>query len=158
MDLPDRRLRTLARGAAVAAGLLGTYYFLALMGAFGPVSCWSGYSVSGSAPSGGAETTAVPRVTHGCESGIDALLGTGGPPGGGNAPVLFSWAFALLALVALGGYGAWNGRRYLTWAAVVAGATITVVGVFSIGAYFLLPTLSLLVAATALSVEAATTA
>lgn len=125
-----------------------------MMGAFGPVSCWRSYSRSGSASSNGTSTTTAPTVTSGCESGIDALLGSGGPPGGGNAGVLFFWSLVLAVLVAVGGYAAWTGHRRITWATVVVGAVITVIGVFSIGWFFLLPTLSLLVAATARSVEA----
>ena len=154
MALPRLTLRRLARGSAVLSALAGGYGVLHMMGAFGPVSCWRSYSSSGSASSNGTVTTTTPTVTRGCESGIDALLGPGGFLGGGNAGVLFSWSLVLLALVAVGGYGAWTGRRYVTWAAVVAGAAITVVGVFSIGWFFLLPTVFLLVAAAALSAEA----
>ena len=152
MTLPRPTLHRLARGAAVLACLAGVYNGLYLLGAFGPVSCWVSYTGSGSAASDGSETTSTQTVTRGCESGIDAILGSGD----GNAQVLFSWALVLFGLVALGGYGAWTGRRYVAWGAVVGGAAITVVGVFSIGWYFLLPTLSLLVAATALSVDART--
>lgn len=153
MALSRPILRRLARGSATVAALVGGYGVLYMMGAFGPVSCWRGYSSSGSASSNGTVTTAAPTVTRGCESGIDALLRSGAP-GGGNAGVLFSWALVLSVLVAVGGYGAWTGRRHVTWVTVVAGGVITVVGVFSIGWYFLLPTLFLSVAATALSVEA----
>jgi len=146
-------LRRLARGAAGLAGLVGSYGVLHLMGAFGPVSCWTSRSASGSASQNGTATSTTPTVTRGCESGIDAVLG-GGPPGGGNAEVLFSWALVLLVLVAVGGWAAWTGRRGVAWATVVAGAAITVVGVFSIGWYFLGPTVLLAVAATARSVEA----
>ena len=154
MDVTDRSLHRLARAAAVLAGLVGVYNVLYLMGAFGPVSCWTSYSQSGSASSNGTETTTTPTVTRGCESGIDALLGGGGPLGGGNAGVLFSWAVVLLVLVVLGGYSTWVGRRHVTWATVLAGAAVTVIGMFSIGWYFLLPTLFLLVAAVALSIGA----
>lgn len=154
MDVPDISLERLARGAAALASLVGAYNVLYLMGAFGPVSYWTGYSGGGSASSDGTETTVTPTITRGCESGIDFLLRNGGPPGGGNAGVLFSWAVVLLALVALGPYGTWTGRRYVVWGTVAVGAVITVVGVFSIGWYFLLPTLLLWVAAAALSVEA----
>ncbi|WP_248897002.1 hypothetical protein [Haloplanus halobius] len=146
-----RSLQRLARGAATVAGLVGAYHFLFLMGAFGPVSCWRSTSATGSAASNGTETTTTPTVTRGCESGIDALLGGAG---GGNAQILFSWALVLLVLVAVGVYSSWTNRRRLTWGTVVAGAAITVVGVFSIGWYFLLPTLFLLLSATALSVDA----
>ncbi|MFB6080192.1 MAG: hypothetical protein ABEJ81_04260 [Haloferacaceae archaeon] len=150
MDLSAPAPRRIARGAATVAGLVGAYHVLYLMGAFGPVSCWTGYAVSGSATSNGTETTTTPTVTHGCTSGIDALLGTDG----GNAGVLFFWAVALLVLVALGWYGAWTARRRVTWVTVVAGAAVTVAGAFSVGWYFLVPTLCLLVAAVALSVDA----
>jgi hypothetical protein len=152
MALPELSLRRLARGSAVVAGLVGTYHFLSLMGAFGPVSCWQGYSAGGTATSDGTVTTTTPTVTRGCESGVDFLLG-GGAPGGGNAGVLFAWAVVLLALVAVGGVGVWTGRRRVAWGGVVVGAAVSVVGVFSIGWYFLLPTLFLAVGATALSVE-----
>ena len=151
--VPDLPLDRLARGSAALAGLVGGYHVLALMGAFGPVSCWESQSAGGTATRNGSETTTTPVVTRGCESGIDAVLG-GGPPGGGNAEVLFAWALVLLALVAVGGGAAWTGRRRTTWGVVVAGASVSVVGVFSIGWYFLVPTLLLLVAATARSVEA----
>ena len=154
MDLPALTLRRLARGAATVAALVGGYGVLYLMGAFGPVTCWTSRTVSGSAASNGTETTTTPTVTRGCESGIDAVLGAGGPPGGGNAEVLFFWAVVLLVLVAVGWYGAWTGRRLVTWGSTVVGAAVTVVGVFSIGWFFLGPTLCLLVAATALSIDA----
>lgn len=154
MDVPELSLQRLARGAAALASLIGLYNFLYLMGAFGPVACWESYSAGGSASSNGTETTTTPTVTRGCESGIDALLGSGGSVGGGNAQVLFSWAFVLLALVVIGGFGTWIERRYLTWATVVVGIVITIIGIFSIGWFFLLPTLFFLVAATALSVKA----
>ena len=148
----DPSPKRLARGAATLAGLVGAYNVLYLLGAFGPVSCWTSYSGGGSASENGTATTVTPTVTRGCESGIDFLLGGGGPPGGGNAGVLFSWALVLLVLVTLGGYAAWTGRRRVVWATAVAGGAVTVVGVFSIGWYFLLPTLLLSVAAVALSV------
>lgn len=153
MSVSVRSLRRLARVAAGLAGLVGTYNVLYLMGAFGPVSCWTGYSSSGSASSNGTVTSTATTVTRGCESGIDALLGGGGSAGG-NAQVLFSWAVVLFVLVVLGGVSAWTGRRHVTWLTVVAGIAISVVGLFSIGWYFLLPTFFLFLAATALSVEA----
>lgn len=72
------------------AFLTGFYGFLVLMGAFGPVSCWSGQSQS---------STGEVVTTHGCEAGIDYLFGRTA----GNAPVLFLWASVLLILVAIGG-------------------------------------------------------
>lgn len=153
MDFPELTLRRLARGAAVLAGLVGVYNFLYLMGAFGPVSCWRSYSGGEPATSNDTDTTS-PTMTRECESGIDALLGGGGQPGGGNAEVLLFWALVLLVLVALGVYSAWVGRRHITWATVLAGVAITIIGVFSIGWFFLLPTLFLLTAAVALSVKA----
>ncbi len=143
-------LRLLARGATVVAGLAGAYGVLYLLGAFGPVTCWESRSVSGTASANGTETTATPTVTRGCESGIDVLLGTGG----GNAVTLFAWAAVLALLVAVGCYGAWTNRRPLAWASVVVGAAVTVVGVFSVGWFFLVPTLGLLLAATARSAAA----
>lgn len=153
MNTPERSLQRLARGATVLACLVGVYNFLFLMGAFGPVSCWTGYTTSGSASSNGTETTTTPTITRGCEAGIDFLLGTGGPSGGGNAPVLFFWAFVLLLLVALGSYSTWTERQYITWGTVIAGVAITILGLFSIGWYFLLPTLFFLIAAIALSLK-----
>lgn len=156
MSRSHRTLRRLARAAAVVTWLAGGYGVLSMMGAFGPVSCWTGRSVSGSAASNGTETTTTPTVTRGCESGIDALVALlrGGPPGEGNAEVLFSWSLVLLVLVAVGGYAAWTDRRWTTWASALVGVAVTVVGVFSIGWYFLIPALSLLVAGTALTVAA----
>ncbi|MFC6988376.1 hypothetical protein ACFQJD_06045 [Haloplanus sp. GCM10025708] len=154
MDVPDLTLRRLARVAATLAAFAGIHHVLYLLGAFGPVSCWEAQSASGTASANGSATTTTPTVTRGCESGIDFLLGSFGPAGGGNAGVLFSWALVLSVLVALGVYGTWTERRYLVGTTVVAGAATTVVGVFSIGWFFLLPTLFLFVAATALTVEA----
>jgi hypothetical protein len=134
-------LRTVARGAAGVAGLTGLYGSLSLLGAFGPVSCWTARS----AGSDGVVTT-----TRGCEAGIDYLLGRTG----GNAPVLFFWALALLGLVALGVAAVRTGRRRVTWATALAGAVVSVLGLMSIGWYFMVPTLSLLVAAAALTAAA----
>lgn len=89
-------------------------------------------------------------TTRSCGSGIDYLLGSAT----GNAPVLFFWAVVLLALVTLGGAAAWTGHRYVTWGTTVVGIGISVLGVMSIGWYFLPPTLFLLVAAMALSIGA----
>lgn len=149
--VPGLPFRRVARGAAGLAGLTGAYGFLYMMGAFGPVSCWTGHSEGGSSQSSagsGAETTA--EVTRGCTAGVDYLLSGAG----GNAPVLFFWAVVLLGLVALGGAAAWTGRRSITWVTAVAGVVVSVIGVWSIGWYFVLPTLFLLAAATALTVEA----
>ncbi len=130
--------KRVARIAAGLASLAGTYGSLSLMGAFGPVSCWT---------SSGSNTDGT---TRSCESGIDYLLGS--PTG--NAPVLFFWAVVLLALVTFGGAAAWTGHRYITWATTVIGMGISILGVTSIGWYFLLPTLFLLVAAMACSISA----
>jgi hypothetical protein len=152
--VPRTSLPLLARGATALAGLVGTYGVLHLFGAFGPISCWESRSVSGSASTNGTVTTTTPTVTRGCKSGIDVLLGTGGPPGGGNAATLFAWAAVLAVLVAVGCWAAWTDRRRIAWASVVVGAAVTVVGVFSIGWVFLGPTLGLFVATTARSVAA----
>ncbi|SFR96813.1 hypothetical protein SAMN05216559_1714 [Halomicrobium zhouii] len=141
-----RSLRRLARIAGGAAGLSGSYGFLRLMGAFGPVSCWTSQTSSESS-SGGVTSTAVSR---GCEAGVDYLLGSTG----GNAPVLFFWAVVLLALTGVGVVSVWTDRRLLNWATVCLGGVITVVGMFSIGGQFLFPTLCLFAAAVALSVRA----
>lgn len=127
-----------ARIAAGLASLAGTYGFLSLLGVFGPVSCWT---------SGGSN---IDGTTRSCQSGIDFLFGSST----GNAPVLFFWAVVLLALVTLGGAAAWTGHRYITWATTVVGMGISIFGVMSIGWYFLLPTLFLLVAALARSISA----
>lgn len=152
--MPRDSLGLLARGATAVAGLAGAYGVLHLLGAFGPVSCWESRSASGSASANGTTTTTTPTVTRGCESGIDVLLGTAGPPGGGNAATLFAWATVLAVLVAGGCWAAWTDRRRLAWASVLVGAAVTVIGVFSIGWFFLGPTLGLFVAATARSVAA----
>lgn len=131
----------LARGAAGIAGLTGSAGFLYLMGAFGPVSCWT--SESGS--SSGEVTT-----SQGCEAGIDYLFGSTG----GNASVLFFWALVLLGLVILGGGATWAENRRITWFTVAAGAVISVIGLWSIGWYFVLPTLFLSIAATVLTIDA----
>ncbi|WP_206536653.1 hypothetical protein, partial [Halococcus thailandensis] len=128
----------LARGAAGLAGITGSAGFLYLMGAFGPVSCWTSESVSSS----GEVTT-----SQGCEAGIDYLFGSTG----GNASVLFFWAVVLLGLVILGGAAIWTGKRRITWLTVVAGVVISILGVWSIGWYYVLPTLFLLIAGTCLA-------
>ncbi|SEP10036.1 hypothetical protein SAMN04487948_11414 [Halogranum amylolyticum] len=145
MNLPRPSLRDVARGAGVLAVLSGGYGFLAMLGAFGPVSCWT--SRTATETSSGASTTVV---TRGCEAGIDYLFGSTG----GNAPVLFFWAVMLIGLVAIGGGAAWGGYRHLTWASAVVGTIISIIGVMSIGWYFMFPTLCLLIAAIALTVKA----
>ncbi|RDI69959.1 hypothetical protein [Halopelagius longus] len=134
-------LRRVARVAAVAAGLSGGLGFLSLMGAFGPISCWTSQSSTD-----GGETT----VSRGCSAGIDYLLSGAG----GNAPVLFFWAMVLLVVVAVGVSAAWTGRRRVVWLTVLVGVVVSIIGLMSIGWYFVLPTLSLSVAAVALTVAA----
>jgi hypothetical protein len=102
MNLTRPSLRGVARGAGVLAWLSGGYGFLFMLGAFGPVSCWTTQTATESA---GGESTTV--VTRGCEAGIDYLFGSTG----GNAPVLFGWAMVLIGLVAFGGAAAWVGYR-----------------------------------------------
>ena len=151
MDIPKLSLHQIARSAAGLACLTGAYGFLAMMGAFGPVSCWTGGSASSvSTSSGEGVTTSEVTVTRGCEAGIDYLLGSAN----GTAAVLFFWAVVLVSLVAFGGAAAWTGHRYVTWVAAGAGGLISIIGVMSIGWYFMLPTLFLLAAATALTVTA----
>ncbi|NHN43146.1 hypothetical protein G9C85_16125 [Halorubellus sp. JP-L1] len=135
----DGPLRTLARVAAAVAALAGVVGSLFMLGAFGPVSCSTSRATTGD----GVVTT-----TRECNAGIDYLFGAGG-----NAPVLFFWAMVLLALVALGSASAWTGRVALTWVATVVGAVVTIIGVFSIGWMFLVPTLALLTAAIATTVD-----
>jgi len=141
-----RSLRRFARIAGGAAGLSGAYGFLLLMGAFGPVSCWTSRT-SGSSSDGRVAPTEVRR---GCEAGFDYLLGSTG----GNAPVLFFWAVVLLALTSVGVFSIWTGRRLLVWATAGLGVGITIIGMFSIGGQFLFPTLSLFAAAIAFSIRA----
>lgn len=140
MGLSTQALHRIARSAAGLASLTGLFGVLTLLGAFGPVSCWT--SGSGS----GTEDT----VSRGCVAGIDYLLETTT----GNAPVLFFWATVLLALTTLGGVAVWTGHRYTTWLIAAAGGVFSIIGLTSIGWYFLLPTLCLAVAATALTVNA----
>jgi hypothetical protein len=135
----DDSLGVLARGGAVVAGGTGGLGALSMLGAFGPVSC----STSRSTTSDGVTT-----VSRECNAGIDYLFGAGG-----NAPVLFFWSIVLLALVGAGAAAAWTGRVRLTAVATALCAAVTVVGVFSIGWYFLLPTIALLTATVALLVE-----
>lgn len=68
--------------------------------------------------------------------------------------MLFFWAVVLLALVALGGVAAWTGHRYVTAASAGVGLIISLIGIMSIGWYFMLPTLFLLIAAIVLSIKA----
>lgn len=100
----------------------------------------------------GARASGVLALLSGAD-GIDFLLGGAGPPGGGNAPVLFFWTVVLLALVALAGYTVWTRRRRVVWGLGVAGVGISILGLWSIGWYFMLPTLFVLVAAALLSAD-----
>lgn len=131
-------LRRTAIGTAVLAFLSGLYGFLTLMGAFGPVSCWTGQSQSSSGPV---------VTTHGCEAGIDYLYGSTT----GNAPILFFWAIVLLGLVVIGGVATWTGHRRVTWATAAVGIGISILGLLSIGWAFIGPTLLLLIAAAAMT-------
>jgi hypothetical protein len=154
MYVPKPTLQQVAHSAAGLASLTGVYGFLAMMGAFGPVSCWTSKSASQTAiePTSGGEvvTSSEITVTHGCEAGIDYLFRSTS----GNAPVLFFWSVVLLGLVTLGGAAVLTGHRYITWISAVVGVIISIIGVMSIGWYFMLPTLFLLIAATALTVKA----
>jgi len=135
-----RALRLTSRGAAALAALAGAVGALTLLGAFGPVDCWIARSASSAGPT---------VVTHGCEAGIDYLFGRTT----GNAPLLFFWALVLAVLVGVGASAAWTGHRRLTWAAVVIGGGLSVLGLLSVGWAFALPTLCLLVAAGAMAIE-----
>lgn len=133
----DRATRWVVRGAVTFACLSGAFGSLFLLGAFGPVSCWTGESGSSTGPT---------VTTHGCEAGIDYRYGSTG----GNVGVLFFWAAALLALVAFGAIAAWTGHRRLMGATSAVGAAVSILGLLSIGWAFVLPTLSLAVAAVAM--------
>ncbi len=148
--VPRPSLRNIAHSAAALAGLTGAIGFMALMGVFGLVSCWTSQSGSGEATSSGEVTTTTSEVTRGCGAGIDYLLSSAG----GNAPVLFFWAVVLIGLVALGASAAWTGHRRITWVTALVGAVISVIGLMSIGWYFILPTLFLLAAALSLTIDA----
>ena len=150
MNIPKLTLTRIVRSATGLAGLTGAYGFLYLMGAFGPVSCWTSVSSSQTATESGGITSSGTTVTRGCEAGIDYLLGGTG----GNASVLFFWAVILLAFVVFGGVAAWTGHRYVTSIVVGVGVIISILGLWSIGWYFMLPTLFLLAAAIALTVKA----
>ena len=145
MDLPKPSLRGVAHGAGLLACLSGGYGFLFMLGAFGPVSCWTTQTATESAS---GESTAV--VTRGREAVIDDLFGRPS----GHAPGLCGLALVLIGLVAVGGAAAWLGYRHLTWATAVIGTSISILGVLSIGWFFMFPTLCLLIAAIALTVEA----
>lgn len=132
-------LRRTALGTAVLAFLSGLYGVLTLLGAFGPVDCWTGQSQS---------STGTVVTTHGCEAGIDYLYGSTA----GNAPVLFFWSMVLLGLVVIGLVATWTGHRRVTWATVVVGVAISLLGLFSVGWTFMGPTLFLLIAAVAMTV------
>lgn len=133
--------------------LLGIVGVLSLMGAFGPVTCVTeSAGATGSASADGTETvrttTEGAEQTRECTAGIDYLFGDGG----GNAAALFFWPLGLLGLVAVGGAASWTGRTRLTWLATGVGAVVSIIGVMSIGLYFLGPTICLAVGATALTV------
>ncbi len=147
MNIPNPTLTQIVRSATGLAGLTGTYGFLHLMGAFGPVSCWTSVSSSQTATESGGISSSGTTVTRGCEAGIDYLLGGTG----GNASVLFFWAVILLAFVIVGGAAAWTEHRYVTTIIVGVGLIISILGIWSIGWYFMLPTLFLLAAVIALS-------
>jgi hypothetical protein len=146
-------LRTIARSAAGLAGVTGAYSVLALLGAFGPVACISesasGEGVSSEAAGSSGVTSTSGEAADGCVSGIDYLLS-----GGRVAPEFFAWPMVLLVFVALGVAAAWTGRGRATWLVAIAGVAISLAGFLSIGRYFALPALFLLVAAAALSAEA----
>lgn len=148
---PLRRTALTSGALAVISGLYGV---LSLMGAFGPVSCWERQSVSGSASQNGSTGPTTTEVSRGCKAGIDFPLGSAGPPGGGNAAVLFGWAMVLLGVVALGSFAVASGRHRLTWVAGGVGAVVSVLGIWSVGWYFMLPAFFLLVAAGAQHVRA----
>ncbi|WP_323676291.1 hypothetical protein [Halorubellus sp. PRR65] len=131
------RLARASAGVATVAGVGGALYML---GAFGPVTCATSTSSTGE----GTTTT-----THACTAGIDYVFGAGG-----NAPVLFFWSVALLALVGIGAASAWTNRIAVTWTTAVLCGVVTVIGVFSIGWFFLVPTVALLTAAVARTVAA----
>ena len=150
MNTPDLTLSRTARIAAGLAGLSGAAGFLRLMGAFGPVSCWTSVSAGGTATSAGGPASTETTVARGCEAGIDYLLGGGG----GNAGVFFFWAVVLLVLVTVGGVAAWTGHRYVTSMAAGVGVVVSILGLWSIGWYFMLPTVFLIAAAIALTVDA----
>lgn len=149
MNMLKPTLTRIVQSATGLAGLTGAYGFLYLMGAFGPVSCWTSASSSQTATESGGITSSGTTVTRGCEAGIDYLLGGTG----GNASVLFFWAVILLAFVILGGVAAWTGHRYITAIVAVVGVIISILGMWSIGWYFMLPTLFLLAATIALTVK-----
>lgn len=131
-----------ARASASVAGAIGAVEFLSLMGAFGPVSCWRSQTEGGTASAGGASSSTGIEVSTGCNAGIDYLLSGAG----GNAPVLFAWSVVLLAMVSVGVFGVWTGRRGLLWTAVAVGIVVSIIGIMSIGMYFAIPTLFLLAA------------
>ncbi|PSQ51004.1 hypothetical protein BRD15_00175 [Halobacteriales archaeon SW_6_65_15] len=147
-------LRTIARSAAGLAGVTGAYGVLALLGAFGPVACISesagGEGVSSEAAGSSGVTAPSGEAADGCVSGIDYLLGGGGE----IVPQFFAWPMVLLVFVALGVAAAWTGRRRAAWLVALVGVAVSLVGFLSIGWYFALPTVFLLIAAAALSAEA----
>lgn len=150
MNTPLLTLSRTARIAAGSAGLSGAAGSLRLMGAFGPVSCWTSVSASGTAISAGGSASTETTVARGCEAGIDYLLGGGG----GNAGAFFFWAAVLLVLVAVGGVAAWTRHRYVTSMTAGVGVVVSILGLWSIGWYVMLPTVFLIAAAIALTVDA----
>ena len=131
-------LQGVARTAGVVAALSGLAGVLSMLGAFGPIYCRTERMASSDG------TSAVSRT---CGSGIDYLLGNGG----GNAATFFAWAMVLLAVVVVGVGAVWTGRRRLLWGTALVGTVVSVIGLMSIGWYFVLPTACLLLAATALT-------
>ena len=131
-------LQGVARGAGVGAALSGLAGVLSMLGAFGPIYCRTERMASSDG------TSAVSRT---CGSGIDYLLGNAG----GNAATFFAWAMVLLAVVVFGVGAVWTGRRRLLWGTALVGTVVSVIGLMSIGWYFVLPTACLLLAATALT-------
>lgn len=102
------------------------------------------------------QTPAVDSIgsaaTRSCTAGIDYLYGVGG-----NAPVLFGWAMVLLVLAGVGSASAWTGHQRVTWLTAIACGVVTVLGVFSIGWFFLVPAIALLTAAVARTTAAVRT-
>jgi len=139
--VPRPTLHGIARGSGAVAAVVGALGVLHMLGAFGPVYCWTSRS---------GTSDGVVTVTRGCGAGIDYLLGTGGA----NAGTFFAWAVVLAGVVGIGVAAVWRDRRKLVWVAGLLGTVVSIIGVFSIGWYFVLPTIALLTAATALTLDA----